>query len=109
MTSLDLKKKAANANLSLTVLHLQTWKDTLLRLIEGEGPIYLDLSGPEDCDTAGIQILISANTAAAELGKHLVLVNPGAPVRTAATRLGIVLEESFQITEQLNPHGRTEA
>ena len=85
--------------LPLTAANAHIWKLELIRLLDGDDPVQVDLSKTEDCDTAGMQLLLSAKVSAREKNKGLTLVSPGVPVRDAAARLGIELSETFQVME----------
>ena len=91
--------RKSRQELPLTVANAHIWKLELMKLIEGDSPAQLNLADQEDCDTAGIQLLLAAKVSAHENNKSLTLVNPGIPVREAAKRLGIELSEEFQVME----------
>ena len=96
------KKKSnvkSRLELPLTAANAHIWKLELIRLLDGDEPAELDLESQEDCDTAGMQLLLAAKVSAREKNRNLILVNPGVPVREAARRLGIDLAEAFQIME----------
>lgn len=99
MASNNKKETPSSTRLPLTALNAQTWKTTLLRLLDESDIAQIDLHGVNDCDTAGMQLLLSADKAAREKNKRLVLKNPGMPVHEAAFRLGIDLAVTFEITE----------
>jgi anti-anti-sigma regulatory factor len=62
----------------------------------------LDLSAQIDCDTAGIQLLLSTRKTAEQTNKSFTIAYPNAAVRKAAERLGIALGNEFQLIEEAN-------
>ena len=99
MSSDNKKETTTSAIQPLTALNAQTWRTTLLRLLDEADVAQFDLSGIDDCDTAGVQLLISAGKTAEEKNKRLVLKNPAPPIHKAARRLGIDLAATFHIEE----------
>ena len=53
--------------------------------------VVLDLGGVEDCDTAGIQLLIAASRLSSEPGKTIRVGQSSEVVRSTAAKLGVRL------------------
>lgn len=58
----------------LTIYHARELRDGLLPLVVTHREVELDLSGVEDFDTAGVQVLLAGKGAAAIAGHSLRLV-----------------------------------
>lgn len=91
--------KLLQLQLPLVAANAVPWHRCLIELTTSQQEICLDLSGQEDCDTSGVQLLLAAGKAAAANGKSFVLKSPAKAVRDAATRLGFELNRFFQVTE----------
>jgi anti-anti-sigma factor len=63
------------------VQRLRDWLDGGVRAI--------DLAGVEQCDSAGVQLLLAARHTAAGLGQPLAILNPSASVREIFSRYGL--------------------
>jgi anti-anti-sigma factor len=60
-----------------------------LRQGKGSGDLVLDLSGVIDFDSAGVQLLLSAQRSLQERGDALLLQSPSASVRDALATFGL--------------------
>jgi len=70
---------------------LDQLRSALIEALKAREPIALDLSGVDECDTAGIQLLISASLSARKSGTPLSLANPSSAVLAAQTSIGASL------------------
>jgi anti-anti-sigma regulatory factor len=76
---------------SLGVAAVATLKARMLETLKACREIVLDLEAVEDCDTAGIQLLVAATRAPLQ-GDKLIRIGPCSDVvRTTATKLGVRL------------------
>lgn len=72
----------------LTIYSAAAQRDVLLAWsLDGSGVI--DLSAITDCDSAGVQLLLSARATLAKDGRTLVLREPSQPVRDALLGFGL--------------------
>lgn len=69
----------------------------LLRSLEENPTVRLDLAGVSSCDTAGIQLLLAAGKTGEEQGKRVILSNSPEAVREAARRIGVEPDISQEI------------
>ena len=60
--------------------------------LEGRAEMVLDLGQVDECDTAGLQLLLAARKSAAALGKPFRLTAVSAAVRETSEALGLALE-----------------
>lgn len=58
-------------------------------LAQRSGVVLLDLSAVDECDTAGVQLLLGARRAVNAAGGEFAVVDPSGPVREALTLLGL--------------------
>lgn len=70
----------------LTIYEAARTRESLLALVDGAGPVELDLAGVGDIDSAGLQLLLAT---ARTLGDRLTLVRASAAVREAIGLLGL--------------------
>ncbi len=83
----------------MTIYHAQELKDELLAYAEASAALDLDLSGVEEIDSVGIQILLLLKKAADGEEKTLLISACGAAVREV---LGLYrLEELFGIGQEV--------
>jgi len=76
---------------ALVVADVASLKARILDALKAGGPVVLDLGAVEECDTAGIQLLV-ASTRPASRDRPGVRIGPCSDaVRTTAARLGIRL------------------
>ncbi len=66
-------------------------KKKILDTLESCESVVLDLSSVDDCDTAGIQLLVAASRISSERGKTILIGRYSEPVRSTATKLGVKL------------------
>lgn len=74
----------------LTVYTAAAVKSRLCGLLaEHTQVVLLDLSEVDECDTAGVQLLLSARRAVNAAGREFAVVDPSGPVREALILLGL--------------------
>jgi anti-sigma B factor antagonist len=72
----------------LTIYSAAAQRDVLLAWsLDGNGTV--DLSAITDCDSAGVQLLLSARATMVKDGRSLVLRDPSQPVRDALLGFGL--------------------
>jgi ABC-type transporter Mla MlaB component len=74
------------------------WRQRFAVALEQSATVEVDLSGVEDCDAAGLQLLCSLHRTAAELGRKLELQSPAPAVESAANLIGLPLARFMQST-----------
>ena len=79
----------------LTVNYASEIRDNIIRLLAEEEALDLDLSDVRECDTSGIQILVSFKIFGARQGKTLSIINETEPVINEALALGFQPEDLF--------------
>ncbi len=73
----------------LTVYEVTEMRDMLIASMNGSRQMILDLQGVTECDTAGIQLLLSARKKAVRDQKFLRITDCSDSVKQAAERIGI--------------------
>lgn len=77
----------------LTIYTAANQRDALLAWVRGAHeasvPGVLDVSAVTDCDSAGVQLLLSTRNSLARDGRALVLREPSQPVRDALAGFGL--------------------
>jgi anti-anti-sigma factor len=74
----------------LTIAQAATARETLLQAMQdGQGTLVLDLSGVNEFDSAGVQLLLAARRSLQQAGRALALHQPSAAVRDALHCLGL--------------------
>lgn len=68
-------------------------KDRLLTGFTNHQGIILDINGVTECDTLGIQLLLSAGKTAEKLNKTFNVTGDSQPVQDAITGVGLKVEE----------------
>lgn len=90
---MDARDTTAVATLRLpaetTIYAAAALKEALLESLARTESLELDLSGVEEFDSAGLQLLLLTRREAAAAGKRLRLIEPSAPVRGVLTLLGL--------------------
>ena len=76
----------------LTIYRAAELKPMLLPLPAGEGAVEIDLSGVDEIDTAGVQLLLLARREAQGLERELKLVGRSRAVDDALTLLNLQAE-----------------
>lgn len=74
---------------TLDIYSAERLQVTLMDCLAANDTVVLDLGGVETCDTAGIQLLLSARTTAAEHHKTLQFCAVPEAVATCCQRLGL--------------------
>jgi anti-anti-sigma regulatory factor len=59
----------------LTIFNVANLQDKFAEMVAGEGQIVLDLKDLQECDTAGIQLLVSLKKEAVGCGKEFQVIN----------------------------------
>jgi anti-sigma B factor antagonist len=81
-------------------------KPAILASLADSSEIQLDLSEVDQCDTAGIQLLLMACASARASGKSFATLGHTAALQTALTRAGIPAELlAYRTDERGNGHG----
>jgi anti-anti-sigma factor len=80
---------------TLNVSEVADIRDEIIVCLSARNKIVLDLNGVVDCDSAGVQLLCSAQKTAASQGKELTVVRAPAVVRESAARVGLRLVEDL--------------
>ncbi len=91
----DKGVKLFNPGDMLTVNRISEIRDNIVSLLAEENELRLDLSDIRECDTAGIQILISLKIFGNQQGKELSIINETEPVSNEALALGFYPEDLF--------------
>ena len=91
----NTEAKLFNPGEMLTVNRVSEIRDDVVRLLSEEEALDLDLSDIKECDTAGIQILISLKILGDQQGKSVSIINETEPVANEALALGFYPEELF--------------
>lgn len=76
----------------LTIYNAAAFKRDLLALLRPGADRELDLGGVEECDTAGIQLLLLAKRVAADQGGGLTFVNHSEPLLAVIALLNLARE-----------------
>jgi anti-anti-sigma regulatory factor len=93
MTSTELRRVAVDGE--LTIMTAAEQLDRLLGALRGSNGLRVDLSGVEDLDTAGLQVLLVARREADRLHLPFELGAPGELVAASLAIAGLgVAEES---------------
>ncbi|MGE0086874.1 MAG: lipid asymmetry maintenance protein MlaB [Desulfococcaceae bacterium] len=79
----------------LTVYEVGEMREVLLAALEGERDLLLDIAGICDCDTTGVQLLLSARKKARNEKKNFMIKGDSDAVRKAAERIGVSMESIF--------------
>lgn len=76
-------------NGALDIYRADELRTTLANCLADAPSLSLDLSAVDECDTAGLQLLLSASTTARTQGKAVAFHNSSAPVADCCRRLGL--------------------
>ncbi len=79
----------------LTVNRISAIRESILGLLSEKNELNLDLKDIKECDTAGIQILVSLKKYGRQQGKALSIINETEPVVNEALVLGFYPEDLF--------------
>jgi anti-anti-sigma factor len=74
---------------SLTITAAADLKQALRELLGGSSSSIVDLSGVDECDATGIQLLRAAQKTAKNAGKRIEFLAPSAAVVDTAAALGL--------------------
>lgn len=74
---------------NLTIFHVADLRDKLLKTISAEAKPVLDLRDLQECDVAGLQLLVSLIKTANDAGKELRLNNTPDCFRKTAAAVGL--------------------
>ena len=77
---------------SLSIFNAAMIHEKILEAYNKFDAMEIDLKNITDCDTAGIQLLISLKKSCGETGKEISLVNPSEAVTDALERMSITWE-----------------
>lgn len=80
---------------SLSAYEVGYLKDRLLRGFANHQGIILDINGVTECDTLGIQLLLSARKTAEKLNKTFNVTGDSQAVQDTVTGVGLETEELF--------------
>lgn len=92
-------KKALRFGDNFTVFEIADIKKEIIKPLSQETVLELDLSEVEECDTAGIQLLLSLMKSARDKENNISFINISDAIRNTAIGIGIDPEESFEIQE----------
>jgi anti-anti-sigma factor len=87
---------------SLEIREVDELHRALRDFLSGESKPVIDLSAVESCDTAGLQLLVSARKTAERAGKPFRLTGIPVAVSDAAASLGVSLSEAGPSPVQSN-------
>jgi len=73
----------------LTVYEVGEMREVLLVSMERDRELIVDIAGISDCDTAGVQLLISARKKTGNEKKKIFITGESEAVRKAAERIGV--------------------
>ncbi len=74
---------------SLTVYEVGEMREVLLTSLEEDQDLFVDITGITDCDTTGVQLLVSARKKAGNDKKKFVITGASDAVRKAAECIGL--------------------
>lgn len=94
-SSKDTEARLFNPGEKMTVNHVSEIRDNILTLLSEKKDLKVDLSDVRECDTAGIQILVSLKIYGNQQGNTISIVNETEPVTNEALALGFNPEELF--------------
>lgn len=78
---------------NLTIHHIEAHFNELNKLFDHSGDeVFLDASGVETIDTAGLQTLLILVSNAIENGKSITWLNASEIIKTSAEKLGLMHE-----------------
>ena len=73
----------------LTVYEVGEMREVLLASLERDQELLVDITGITDCDTTGVQLLVSTRKKAGNDKKKLLITGDSEAVRKAAERIGL--------------------
>ena len=73
----------------LTLFNLNVVRQELISALNDGNKVAIDLKDVNECDTAGIQLVISAKKTSIAENREVTIVNPHASVLSAAERIGV--------------------
>ena len=76
----------------MSIYHATSLRDGLLEQLSQFEEVTLDLTEVDNCDTAGVQLLLAARISAAETGKPFTISGISDSVQEALSRAGITPE-----------------
>ncbi len=79
----------------LTVYEVGEMREVLLASMEKDRELVVDIAGINDCDTTGVQLLVSARKKAKKEKKKFFITGNSDAVRNAAERIGVSLVNIF--------------
>ncbi len=82
---------------ALKVSEIEETRQLLLESFEQAPSLALDLSAVEECDTAGLQLLVSALKYAVQLKKDVTIEKESAAVRGAFQNAGLPFDAAFGV------------
>jgi len=90
-------KMVLRLNGNLTIYEISDIQKEIINSFAGDMNLEIDLSGVEECDTAGIQVLLSLASSAKDIKKKFTVLKISDAVIKVARELAIDLDESFSI------------
>ena len=72
----------------LTIYEVEELRQTLLTVMEEYDQIKIDMQKIDDCDSLGVQLLLSAQKTAVAQGKDLELINISPPINRIMKAIG---------------------
>lgn len=76
----------------LDLYNVEAARDALTGHLAGKDTLELDFSGVENCDAAGIQLLVAARRSAVALGKGFSIRTPALAIAKCGELLGLLPE-----------------
>lgn len=87
---------------NFTVCEIAEIRIEILKALSGKKDVDLDLSAVNECDTAGIQVLLSLMKTLDNHKKTVAIKKASKVVMNTAVRIGVEPERIFKIQEVLN-------
>ena len=89
------KAKPFSPGEKLTIGNIEEIRDNIMGLLSEEKNLKLDLCDVSECDTSGIQVLVSLKKYGKQQGNKISIINETEPVTNEALALGLCIEDLF--------------
>jgi len=92
----------------LTIRTAEQAREALVQVVAERAPNAIDLAEIDDCDTAGVQILVAMEKSLTKAGKALRVIAMSGIVRETAAVIGVSLDGSPATNNQAGTNGGSE-